>query len=128
MESKCILIVDDDDITLKLVENRLTEEGFTVIQTKTSQEAVKTATEKHPDLILMDILLPDLDGPETVKMLKSTPATQDIPVIFLSGIAEASSDGESIPTIKIGNHFLPAVSKPIDFEKLLYAISTSLNG
>lgn len=121
MESKKILIVDDEDVTLALLNRRLSAAGYEIIEAKSGEEATNKAQKHLPDLILMDIILPDIDGAETVQEIHANPPTKDIKVIFLSGIAD-QRDHEEVSSVKIGNQYYDIVSKPFDFEKLLNKI------
>jgi CheY-like chemotaxis protein len=117
-EMKKILIVDDDEGTLKLLETRLTSEKYQVFKASKAKAAIEKAKDIVPDLILMDIMLPDLDGSEAVKLLRKNPATKKIPVIFLSGIVDAAGS-ESASEITVGDESFEAVGKPVDFNQLL---------
>lgn len=79
-----ILVVDDNPINVKLLGRTLTNNNFQVISASSGKEAIASAEKDNPDLILLDVLMPGLDGYETCKVLKQTEVTQHIPVIFLS--------------------------------------------
>ncbi len=81
---KKVLIIDDEPHILKLVDYTLSNEGFEVIQGFVGQEAIKKAETAKPDLILLDVMMPNLDGFETAKILKSNEETKNIPIVFLS--------------------------------------------
>ena len=79
-----VLIVDDDEMNLQVVGETLQILGYTQYQTLGAQEGIRIAKEVHPDVILMDIAMPDIDGLEATRILKQDPATSDIPVIACS--------------------------------------------
>ncbi|MFC1697544.1 PleD family two-component system response regulator [Nanoarchaeota archaeon] len=84
MEKKKVLVVDDEPHILKLVEYTLSKSGFEVITGFVGQEALKRAESDQPDLILLDVMMPNMDGFETAKILKENQETKHIPIVFLS--------------------------------------------
>ncbi len=86
-----ILAVDDNPINLKLLESTLTREGYRVITSLDGPAARKIAVDEKPDLILLDIMMPEEDGFEVIKFLKKNSHTASIPVIFLTGMTEIDS-------------------------------------
>lgn len=81
-----ILIVDDDEDQVSLLEYRLQRLGFDTIYARSGSEAVESAQAKHPDLILLDVRLPDIDGLRVCQRITDAPETCDIPVIIISGV------------------------------------------
>lgn len=79
-----ILVVDDEIYIVHILDFSLGMEGYEVITALDGEEALKKASETKPDLIVLDIMMPKMDGYETCKALKADPATKDIPVILLS--------------------------------------------
>jgi len=79
-----ILAVDDNSINIKLLSRTLTNNNFGVLTASSGKEAIKVVDSDKPDLILLDVLMPEMDGYETCKVLKDNPDTSHIPVIFLS--------------------------------------------
>ncbi len=79
-----VLAVDDNPINVKLLSRTLTNNNYNVITAGTGEEAIQKAQNEQPDIILLDVLMPGMDGYETCKKLKSEKQTADIPVIFLS--------------------------------------------
>ncbi|MEN9811728.1 MAG: hypothetical protein RL479_414, partial [Verrucomicrobiota bacterium] len=79
-----ILVVDDQAINVQLLRLKLEREGMQVLTAPSGREALAQATSARPDLILMDLLMPDMDGLTACRQLKADPATRDIPVIFLT--------------------------------------------
>ncbi len=88
MPSGNILVVDDDEDILELVSYNLTKAGYKVAKATTGEEALKAARTKVPDLILLDIMLPGLDGFEVCNTLKRDPRTTNVPVIMLTARGE----------------------------------------
>ena len=119
-----ILIVDDDQLTGKLLTSRLESLGHSVIVATDGNQALKKAVSESPDVILMDILLPDMQGADVVKMLQVDIDISRTKIIFLSAIIDP--DNEEEQEIQVGGEFYPAIPKPVDFTKLLVYLS-SLN-
>jgi CheY-like chemotaxis protein len=85
---KSILVVDDNQITLKILKRILSNSGYAVLPATNGTDAVMIAKDKRPDLLLLDIALPDIDGIQVARRLKDDPSTKHIPVIFLSSLLE----------------------------------------
>ncbi len=83
-----ILVVDDTPVNLKLLDTTLTKEGYRVLTAANGPTARKVAKEEMPDIILLDIRMPEEDGFEVIKALKKNADTASIPVIFLTGVSE----------------------------------------
>ncbi|MFA5021503.1 MAG: response regulator [Patescibacteria group bacterium] len=91
MIDKKILLVEDDRDLLFLMNKKLADEGFKVIKAETGQEALDILEKEKPDLVLLDILLPDIDGLTILNEIASHAETKDIPVIILSNLADQGS-------------------------------------
>ena len=85
--SKRVLIVEDNDLNMKLFHDLLEAHGYATLQTKDGMEALKLARQHHPDLILMDIQLPEVSGLEVTKWLKDDPQLKSIPVVAVTAFA-----------------------------------------
>jgi CheY-like chemotaxis protein len=85
-----ILVVDDDPDILSIVSMSLEAQGYTVHKATNGREAVDLAREHHPDLMLLDMMMPELSGYEAVAELKGDPATREIPIVGLSAKAMAT--------------------------------------
>ncbi|HMR62474.1 MAG TPA: EAL domain-containing protein [Anaerolineae bacterium] len=86
-----ILVVDDKPINLELLSAYLGRMGFTVLVAESGERALESAQEDQPDIILLDVMMPTIDGYEICRRLKANPATHDIPVIFLTALADLNS-------------------------------------
>lgn len=115
-----ILIVDDEKEILDLIERKLLAQGYQVFKATRGREAVQKAIENNPQLVLVDIVLPDIDGAEVVSLLQANPATQEIPVLFLSGIVTKEEGAPS--EVKVGQRMYPAIAKPFTEQELLTEI------
>ncbi|MEH1793056.1 hybrid sensor histidine kinase/response regulator [Nostoc sp.] len=120
-EDSLILVVDDTTTNLEIVFNILTNVGFKVATENDGSRAIKQAENRLPDLILLDVMMPGLDGFETCQRLKENLATCDIPVIFMT----ANSDTDSkVKGLNIGA--VDYITKPFHEEELLARIKTHL--
>jgi CheY-like chemotaxis protein len=94
-DAKKIIIADDEVFILRLLELTLKKGGYEVVSCRDGHEAVAAAFAAPPNLIVLDVLMPGLDGLGALKQLKENPATQNIPVIVLSGKGHALTRGEA---------------------------------
>lgn len=85
--AKTILIVEDNELNMKLFNDLLEAKGYKILQTRNGREALVIARDQHPDLILMDIQLPEVSGLDVTKWIKEDPQTADIPVIAVTAFA-----------------------------------------
>lgn len=83
-----VLIVDDDQALMEMYLNRLKEENFEVISAKNGEEALARAVDSKPDIILLDIMMPKVNGFDVLDILKSTPETKHIPVMILTVLVQ----------------------------------------
>ena len=88
MVSRKILAVDDEEDILELVDYNLTKEGFRVIRVTSGEKALELAKTERPDLVILDLMLPGLDGLEVCKHLRRDRATSDIPIVMLTAKGE----------------------------------------
>ncbi len=88
--SATVLIADDNATNLKVLFDYLAGEGYRVLVAEDGESAIEQARYGLPDLILLDVMMPGLDGFETCLRLKEEPATRDIPVIFMTAVSETS--------------------------------------
>jgi len=86
--AKRILIVEDDKFLRELILHKLIKEGYDVIEAADGEEGIKKATEEKPDLALLDLILPGIDGFEVLYRMKASPETSSIPVIILSNLGQ----------------------------------------
>jgi CheY-like chemotaxis protein len=126
VESKKILVVDDEEELLELVAKSLTNEGFEVTTVTTAEDAMDRARRIVPDLILIDIILPDMEGPEAVRALTEDPLTSNIPVIFLSGIVTRKEEGSVSSNVLVGNRTYKALSKPFSSQELMVEVRKAI--
>jgi signal transduction histidine kinase len=120
-DDSLILVVDDTATNLEFISELLTNKGFTVTTAINSEMAFDKIQYRMPDLILLDVMMPGIDGFETCKLLKENPKTSDIPVIFMTGIADINS---KIKGLSLGA--VDYIIKPFQEEEVLVRIKTHL--
>ncbi|WP_284734411.1 EAL domain-containing response regulator [Sphingosinicella terrae] len=118
---KTILIVDDNPINLGVLVDHLEDHGYEVIVAQGGAEAIKRAEFVQPDLILLDVMMPGLDGFETCRRLKSGAATSAIPVIFMTALIDIH---DKVAAFAAGG--VDYVSKPFQNEELLARVRTHI--
>lgn len=116
-ESPLVLIVDDDARNLKLASDVLMAAGFRTLVARTGAESVALGAEHLPDVILMDLRLPDVDGVEAVRILAAGVRTAAIPVVALSAVA---FEGDTAWLTQAG--FAGYLEKPIDVESFPHQV------
>ena len=113
-----ILYVEDNDDNVYMLKNRLSRAGFTVIIASNGNQGVAMAASEQPDLILMDLTLPDIDGEEVTRRIRADPATKRIPIIALTANA-MNSDRDKALAAGCDNFD----TKPVDMPRLLEKIA-----
>ena len=118
-EKKLIILVDDNPVNLRIGKFFL-HEKFSVATAPSAAKLFSLLENNQPSLILLDIDMPEMDGYETIKILKSNPETEKIPVIFLTGMAKKSLDEEKGRALGAVDYIL----KPFDPPALIECIET----
>ncbi len=90
MSKETILIVDDEEDIIELIKYNLKNEGYAILTAQTGEQAIKTAKQYKPDLVVLDLMLPGIDGLEVTKYLKNNEQTGDIPIVMLTAKGEES--------------------------------------
>ncbi|MDD5268062.1 MAG: response regulator [Methylococcales bacterium] len=116
-----ILAIDDTPASLMLLTNILKAEGYDVRSAISGELALRAATSNPPDLVLLDIRMPEMDGYEVCRLLKAQPATRDVPVIFVSAISETD---EKVQGFELGA--VDFVTKPFHRDELLARVRSHL--
>jgi len=116
-----ILVVDDQPINIKLLQRKLERQGFEVLTAYNGKECLSVVEKNRPDLILLDVMMPEMDGIETCIHLKSNPNTETIPVIFVT--ARTSKEGK-LEGLNVGA--VDYITKPIDLDETLARVNTQL--
>jgi two-component system cell cycle response regulator DivK len=117
--AKTVLVVEDNELNMKLFHDLLEANGYNIVQTRNGLEAIDLAREHHPDLILMDIQLPEVSGLEVTKWIKEDDDLRSIPVIAVTAFA-MKGDEERIRQGGCEAY----LSKPISVAKFLDTVKT----
>jgi CheY-like chemotaxis protein len=121
MSSPKILVVDDQPVNVQLLKRKLEREGIHVIAAYTGQEALDLVPIEKPDLILLDVMMPDMDGMEVCQRLQETEDTRSIPIIFITA---RSSKESKLEGLAVGA--VDYITKPIDLDETLARVQTQL--
>src|SRR5574341_920283 len=121
MGTKRILLIEDNAVNRRLAQFLLKSKGYEVWEVTSALEAFDSLKEKRPDLILMDIQLPGMDGLTATKQLKADPATRDIPVLAVTSYAMKGDEAKAFEAGCSGY-----VTKPIDKTLFLEAVARAL--
>ena len=116
-----ILVVDDIHLNLVIMEDELSAHGHEIMKAYNGHQAIKMAHEKTPDIILMDVLMPGIDGFETCRQLKERPETANIPVIMVTSLNDREA---KLKGLEAGA--LDFISRPIDFDEISKKINNLL--
>ena len=121
-ESKTILTVDDTPANIRLLTHYLEKQGYRVITAEDGFEGFKAAIQYHPDLVLLDIMMPGTDGYEVCELLKAEEETKDIPVVFLTAKADVE---DKIKGFELGA--VDYITKPFNLIEIATRVETQLN-
>ncbi|HSO27221.1 MAG TPA: response regulator transcription factor [Anaerolineales bacterium] len=121
MAKKHILLIEDDDIVIRTIERSLRGEEFRISKAKSGVEGIKTARNLPPDLILLDVIMPGMDGYEVCRELRADPILKNIPVIFLTAKIK---DQDRFTGYRAGAD--DYISKPFSIEELILRINAVL--
>jgi two-component system, OmpR family, phosphate regulon response regulator PhoB len=113
-----VLVIDDEPEITDIVETFLTEAGYTVTVENTPRNAVVRAREFRPEVVILDIMMPDMDGYQICQEMKQDPALANVPIIFLTGKDRNDDMGRSF---KVGGDMF--IKKPFSCERLLEIVN-----
>lgn len=117
-----LLIVDDEKDNIELLSRRLTRRGFTIVSALNAKDGLSSAIAEQPQLILMDIKMPEIDGLEATKMLKADDRTKAIPIIALTAHAMQEDRDRAVAAGAADYE-----TKPVDLDRLLAKIALLAN-
>jgi signal transduction histidine kinase len=120
-EKRTILIVDDQPANLGVLSDCFSDSGFEILVAEDGMSAIEKAEYAHPDIILLDVLMPKIDGFEVCRRLKSEASTQDIPVIFMTALSETV---DKVSGFQLGA--VDYITKPIQHEEVLARVTIHL--
>jgi DNA-binding NtrC family response regulator len=120
-EPATVLVVDDEPLNVDLLEQELGAAGYRVVAARSGEEALEVAAGARPDLVLLDVMMPGLDGYAVCRRLKAAEGLRDVPVIFLTALVETF---EKVRAFKAGA--VDYVTKPFQAEELLARVGTHI--
>jgi CheY-like chemotaxis protein len=109
MENKTILVVEDNELNMKLVRSLLQLENYQIIEADNAEKGIQLAHDHHPDLILMDIQLPGMDGLKATEVISNDANLKDIPIVALTSYAMEGDKEKALAAGCVGY-----ISKPIE--------------
>ena len=118
-----VMVVDDDEVILQLVAMNLELEGHEVVTATTGSQALEVARDEHPEVLVLDVMLPELDGLQVCRLLHGDTATATIPVVLLSARALHSDVEQGLAAGAVDY-----VTKPFDPLDLVAVVERHLNG
>lgn len=118
---KIILIVDDNITNIKLLFNILKEYGFKILIAKDGMSTISTVQKILPDIILLDVIMPGIDGFETCRRLKASPIAKDIPIIFMTALSDSI---DKVKGLNLGA--VDYITKPFQYDEVLARINIHL--
>ena len=122
VESLSVLVVDDVPLNILLIKKMLSQYTFELRTANGGQAALDAIAQKKPNLVLLDLMMPGIDGFEVIRRLRADEATKDLPIIILSAL---NSEQDISMGFQLGaNDF---INKPIIMEKLLSSVTTQIN-
>jgi CheY-like chemotaxis protein len=123
MKIKTILVVEDNELNMKLVKGLIKIGKYRMLEATDAESGILLIREQRPDLVLMDIQLPGMDGLSATKIIKEDPSLKDIPIVALTSYAMQGDKEKALQAGCTGY-----IAKPIDTRKFLKTIAQYLNG
>jgi len=120
-ETTTILVVEDNAVNLLMLKRILERAGYAVVTAETGQQALDIVGEAQPDMILLDIMMPGMDGYATCERLKAEPSTRDVPVIFISAITQVQDKVRAF-----GAGGVDYIPKPFQVQEVLARVRAHL--
>jgi two-component system, NtrC family, sensor kinase len=117
-----ILLVDDNPSNIRILFEMLHSSGFKISVVKSGESALERVPLLDPDLILLDIMMPGIDGFETCRRLKANNSTKDIPIIFMTALSDSTS---KVKGLQLGA--VDYITKPFQIEELLARVNVHLS-
>ncbi len=121
-ESRCILAVDDENDVLLIIKTALQSEGYQVITATNGFDGLAMAEDRKPCLIILDLMMPEMDGMEVLRKLKESKVTDQIPVIVLTGLSDRSKVRQALDQ---GTSYY--IVKPFDYQDLVSKVRLALS-
>lgn len=120
-EEKTILAVDDESDVLLIIKTALMSEGYKVVTATNGPDALASAEDDNPDLVILDMMMPEMSGFEVLKAMRDKPSTRAIPVIMLTGVAHKEKIREALD---LGIDYY--IVKPFEFHDLIAKVKIAI--
>lgn len=127
-DSKKILLLEDDKTSARLVSSFLQAKGYDVSESSEGRFAIEMALKERPDLMIVDVLLPDMHGSDAVKKLRATSSLHDMKVLFLTSLLSKSAPTGKETRLTVAGKEYPALSKPFRPDVLQEVVERLLAG
>ncbi|MDQ8201519.1 response regulator [Pelagicoccus sp. SDUM812003] len=127
-DSKKIILLEDDKASARLVSTFLESKGYDVRESYEGRFAIEMALKDKPDLLIADVLLPDMHGSEAVKQLRASSKMNDLKVLFLTSLLNRSATAGQETRLTVGGREYPALSKPFKPAVLASIVEKILSG
>lgn len=127
-DSKKIILLEDDKASARLLSTFLESKGYDVQESYEGRFAIEMALRETPDLMIVDVLLPDMHGSEAVKKLTATDRMHDMKVLFLTSLLSKSTEAGKVTRLKVAGKEYPALSKPFKPASLEAIVAKMLAG
>ncbi|MBC2605762.1 response regulator [Pelagicoccus albus] len=127
-DTKKILLLEDDKSSARLVTSFLESRGYEMTESHEGRDAIESALHQKPDLMIVDVLLPDMHGSEAVKQICSKDTHKDLKVLFVTSLLSNKTKPEEEVSITVSGRKYPALAKPIVPGVLEKAVSRILAG
>jgi CheY-like chemotaxis protein len=121
MKTKTILVIEDNELNMKLVKGLIKIGKFCLLEANDAESGIQQIREQRPDLVLMDIQLPGMDGLSATKIIKEDPELKDIPIVALTSYAMQGDEEKALAAGCTGY-----ITKPIDTRNFLKTVSEYL--
>ena len=117
--AKKILLIDDDPLIVRMYERKLVKEGFAVTLASNGEEGLKALEKDAPDIVLLDVLMPKMNGWETLKKIKENPKTAHIPIVVLTSLGDRKDDIQKFKDVGVKEYI---VKSEVDLKTLVATI------
>ena len=116
-KKQLVLLVDDDPLIIRMYQGKLVDEGYEVKTAFDGKAALELAKQNKPDFILMDMMMPQMNGVDALKALKADAETKDIPVFILTNLGDRQEDIERVKQIGAKDYFVKVEVSPKELVK-----------
>ncbi len=125
VEDGTILVVDDDPVVVKLLTVNFEMEGYEVVAAEDGPTALEKARRYHPDVVVLDVMMPRMDGLEVARRLRADPETEDLPILMLSAKAQAPDVAAGL---EIADDYMTKPFEPLELLERVAAVRAQRTG